>query len=169
MTVLLLAFTCGNEAAVTCPNSASLAPCTCSDSGDGTTAILDCYSLSLSDAQVSQILSAYISSTRSSPLSYLLLTDNLLTKVLDQIGQLAQLDKVELNFNSITTVASGAFNFRTTLKDVYLNNNKLTSIAAGAFQGINFLSIFTLDTNLMYRFISRQWIWWKGFENSLTN
>lgn len=115
-----------------CPSNTS--PCACIDYGDDTI-YLNCASQSLSDTQASSILTAYLGAGIS-PLSYLYMPSNLLTKVPDQLRQFPRLIGADLPGNRITTVASsGTFNFNRQYARIYLPLNTLTSIAAGAFQG----------------------------------
>ena len=129
--------TCGTVVPViTCPPASSIAPCICTDSGDGLTTALNCNNMNLNDTMASTILKQFlIPTTGVSPLSFVSIKTNQLTTVPTQINQLTQLTKVDLSFNSITLVRAGSFYFTDTLKSLKLDSNTLATISPGAFNG----------------------------------
>lgn len=119
-----------------CPPANQVNPCTCGDSGDGTTLTLDCFNQGLPDNRVSTILNAF-TANGISPLREVILWQNQLTTVPTQLkgSTFPRLDTVDLDENQITTLAAGTFNFNAPLAALYLNSNGLQTIAAGTFQG----------------------------------
>lgn len=124
---------------IVCPDRTAIAPCNCNDGGDNVGIELECFAKDLTDAQVSVILDTYLSTPGVSPLTYLMLRANQLTRIPSQVTSLPQLDRIELNFNKITTVATGSFNLKATLKWLFLENNLIATIEPGAFQGIRLI------------------------------
>ena len=130
-----------------CPDSTSIAPCTCNFSGKtGTlankTVELYCSDQNLGDSKISEILATFNSSPNVPPLRSLDLSYNSLTRVPKEILLFSSLAYVFLGGNEIRTVHSGAFNFSLHLRQISLADNELTNIEPGAFQGnyiINFL------------------------------
>ena len=116
--------------ALNCPNT----QCACIDYGDGTIYI-NCASLSLTDSSASTILNAFLANGIS-PVSYLYIPSNQLTKVPDQVRQFTRLIGAEMPGNKITTLQANSFNFNGKFARIYLPLNTLNSISAGAFQGI---------------------------------
>ena len=126
----------GVKAQIVCPDRTAIAPCNCNDGGDSKSVELECFGHDLTDAQMSSILETYISTPGVSPLAYLMLRANQLTKIPSQVAQLGQLDRIELNYNKITTVTAGSFILNSSpLKWIYLDNNLISEVQSGAFQG----------------------------------
>ena len=119
--------------ALVCPSTTS--PCVCIEYLVDTI-YLNCGSASLSDTQASTVLNAYLTAGIS-PLGYIYMANNQLTKVPDQVQQFPRLVGVELPGNKIATLpSSSTFNMNAKFARISLPMNNLTSIAAGAFQGI---------------------------------
>ena len=137
------------EAATVCPPANVISPCACSQ-WTPTTTYLNCQSRVLTDSQASAILDAYLKTPNVSPVGVLQLSNNLLTRVPDQMKSFTQLEYAILDFNSITSIESGAFNFTDAanpLRSLYLSTNQLTTIAPGAFKGSNLIYFFPLPFN----------------------
>jgi Leucine-rich repeat (LRR) protein len=64
------------------------------------------------------------------------LSHNRLTRIPAQIRRFPQLDHIDLDYNNISFIHSGAFKFTKTLQKLSLKSNLLKEIEAGAFQGI---------------------------------
>ena len=128
--------TCETVGPITCPPASSIAPCICTDSGDGLTTALNCNSVNLKDTMASTFLKQFLTTSGVSPLSFVSMKTNQLTTVPTQINQLTQLTQVDLSFNSITLVRAGSFFFNiNTLKSLKLDSNTLATISSGAFNG----------------------------------
>ena len=127
------------NAEIICPPPESYAPCSCSvdSTGNGTTVRVGCSFNFLGDVRVSEILDAFLTTPSVSPVSYLTLNWNLLTRVPLQISQFTHLETVLLDQNFIISLPKNAFNFTRPPRYLWLNNNRLNAIEAGAFQGIN--------------------------------
>ena len=148
--------------AITCPPSADLSPCFCTEFFSPGQASLYCVSQNLDDAKMGQILDAYLAAGASvSPLEVMYLDRNQLTRVPTQISLFPNVFYVNLDYNNIRQVASGSFNFRPQIPPIrlFLGYNQLTSIEAGAFQGL--LNKFFLICYLVKLEIYRNL--WKGF------
>ena len=67
------------------------------------------------------------------------LSDNQLTQIPNEIRYFDYLQIVDLDFNKILSIKSGAFNFTSRLRYLYLNGNptghKINYIEPGAFVG----------------------------------
>ena len=139
--------------AAVCPSANVILPCTCSQYTTNTTQ-LDCNSLNLIDSQASEILDAYLSSPGVSPVGQLYLSNNNLTRVPVQVKSFTQLEYAILDYNSITSIESGAFNASDAanpLRYLFLDGNQLTKIAPGAFKGCRLIpeaNSFAEGTNL---------------------
>ena len=127
------------NADVICPPAADYAPCLCGENrGRPGTVYLYCYNQNLTDSQMSGILDAFLTTPGVSPLGYLSMWQNQLTRVPTQIKSFNQLDAVYIYENSIASIGSGAFNFpdaANPVRDLSLYYNQLTTIAPGAFRG----------------------------------
>ena len=125
------------EAANVCPPVNVISPCTCIQQ-TATTTYLNCASNNLNNSQVSDILDAYLATADVSPVSYLGLYNNLLTRVPVQIEFFTQLIEATFYSNSISSIESGAFNLAddaNPLQYLSLHGNQMTTIAPGAFKG----------------------------------
>ena len=127
------------KAAVICPPDDAIAPCNCAESSYYPGNIyLDCYYSNLNDSQTGEILDGYLTTSGVSPLVYLNLQYNRLTRVPSQVKSCTQLVDLYFDANLITSVESGAFNFTgssNSLRNLYLFGNQLTTIAPDAFEG----------------------------------
>jgi len=129
------------NASVVCPPPAAYAPyCYCSEwSHKPGTINLDCArNAAINDTQMSDILDAFITTPGVSPVGYLFLVENQLTRVTSQINFFPQLETVDLQNNAITSADSGTFNFQDAanpIKDLLFAWNGVKTIAPGAFQG----------------------------------
>ena len=112
--------------------------CRCDDqTADGSYPYLECWNKGLSDRTVSQYLNAFLfKQPNITALKRLQLGNNKLTRVPDEIKMFIELEYVDLRYNSIHTIHSGAFHFTSILKWLYLQYNQLSSIDPGAFQGM---------------------------------
>ena len=95
----------------------------------------------LGDAKASQLLKWFVDNPVISPLRWVYLGNNLLTKIPDEFAQLNThpLSTVYIHDNNIDTIQSGAFNFSMVpLKELFLAKQKysgVSSILPGAFNG----------------------------------
>ena len=146
--ILKLSSSLVNADTVYQPEAAYL-PCTCNQYSTPLSEVdqygiiaLSCYGENLNDSRVSDILDAFITTPDVSPLTYLNLPSNNLTRVPTQIKSFDQILVVNLRSNAITSIQSSAFY----LTDSYnsnpytypyfdLTSNQLTTIAPGAFTG----------------------------------
>lgn len=111
-------------------------PCNCSSgNGDGT-GVLDCSDTNLNDDLASHILDLFITPESISLLYRINLENNQLTLVPSQIPIFPQLIYVDLSFNQITMIQTGAFDFSKTVDQLILSNNIIRTIEADAFLGI---------------------------------
>ena len=134
------------DAVVVCPPVEAISPCTCSEYYyTTTTTTLNCAGQNLIDSQVSAILDAYLKTPNVSPVGYLNLSFNLLTRVPVQVKSFTQLQYAFLYDNSISSIESGAFNAPDAypLSNLWLDGNQLTTIAPGAFKGSNLINFFS--------------------------
>ena len=119
-----------------CPNSTDILPCTCQESGSAGLIELDCFSREINDLRASQILDVFLSSTEATnSLEWVYFYNNLITRVPDQIKFFPRLVYITLNYNLITSIESGTFNFSSTLDYLGLDANQIVSIEPGTFQG----------------------------------
>jgi len=119
-----------------CPPPGEIAPCSCTDLGnEGLVVQLNCRNVNLDDARTSQILDKMISWPRVSPLRYVDLSFNQLTKIPNQLPQFSLLNNVNLEANQIASIEADAFDFVATFTSLSLNSNPITSVQEGAFQG----------------------------------
>ena len=153
-------------AKVTCPNSEIIAPCTCDAYGanvvmhapmkENTFAAMNCAFKALDDTAVSRILDAYLGTSNVSPLRYLALDNNNLSKIPEQIPRFNQLNYLLLNKNKITSLPSGSLKFGDTLWHLALAENPIDNLQPGAFvpEGFGFGSSVHLDHVNITRFES---------------
>ena len=137
--------------AITCPPSADLSPCYCTEFFTPNKASLWCVNLNLDDAKMGEILDNYLAAGDSvSPLEVLYLDSNQLTRVPNQIARFPSVFYVNLEKNRISSIASGSFNFGAEIPPIrlFLGYNKLLSIEAGAFQGNALTASQLNDVNL---------------------
>jgi hypothetical protein len=130
-------FTSVVEAQVRCPTIVRILPCQCTEDpfGGGGTTQLRCYRLNVEDETISGVLDVYLTTPLLSPLSRLDAFRKRLTKVPDQLPRFPRLNSVQLHRNNIHHIPSGAFNFNSDLFILNLSFNELTTIESGAFQG----------------------------------
>ena len=124
-----------------CPPANAISPCVCGRGYYETTTSVDCISKHLTDSQASAILDAYLATPNVSPVGGIDLYNNLLTRVPVQVKSFTQLQFVNFDDNSITSIESGAFNLADAanpLSFLDLGFNQLTTIAPGAFKGFHF-------------------------------
>lgn len=119
---------------IVCPKPDDYFPCKCLDYNDGT-AYLFCDRQNMQDAKISQILQAYLATANVSPLSFLQLQYNQLSRVPAEIHLFPALNYVNLEYNNIENVQTGAFNFTALLYQLHLSSNPLLAIQTDAFQG----------------------------------
>ena len=123
------------ESNVTCPAPADYTPCICNDYGDGTID-LNCNGKNLNDVRASRILSAFLLTPATSPVTAVYLFSNQLTKIPAEIAQFHQLRLLSVGSNQILSGPSGSFNFSTTtVSRLWLYQNQLTTIGPGVFEG----------------------------------
>ena len=133
--LLLLLIAADGAIASICPPVDAYAPCDCMDYNPGI--YLLCFNRNLTDSKVSAILDAFLTTPGVSPVDYLDLSGNLLTRVPNQIKSFTHLGVVHLKKNAITSIESGDFDFQSTvnpLQNLILENNQITTIAPGAFK-----------------------------------
>jgi hypothetical protein len=118
---------------VICPDSSVVSPCVCGDNGDGTVS-LNCFARNVNDDRVSTILDSFLSDGIT-PLGYLNLGYNPMTKIPSQIPSFKQLFTVGLGSNELSIIKSKAFNFNVPLDLLDLRINSISVIEPGAFQG----------------------------------
>jgi Leucine-rich repeat (LRR) protein len=112
----------------------------------------------LSDAKIDQILTSFLPDIQniSSPLTSLDVSGNRLTHVPSQLSKFERLNYVDLSYNNIRNLSSGAFNFTAKSINLFINNNKIRSIEPDAFQGrYNRDSNIFLGANNLTRFESK--------------
>lgn len=137
-------FVASVQGAIVCPPDADFNPCTCTEANEAGTGLirLYCYNQNLDDAKINSILNSFLR-PGVSPVSDLVLSLNVLTRVPDQILLLPQLVDVDMDRNKIRSIAAGSFNFKTVLLgDLELDNNQLETIEPGAFQGKIYCTLF---------------------------
>lgn len=135
----------GSAAAVICPSAEAIAPCHCIEPFlyPGTVEIY-CSGVSATDATVNAALDAFVKTPDVSPVTYLYLHNNSLTRIPDQVKSFSQLKFVDFWNNKITSIGAGAFNFEDASNPVLslsLYGTQLTTIAPGAFKGISSIQI----------------------------
>lgn len=90
-------------------------------------------------------MDSLLSTPGISPVSILFLSNNLLTRVPDQIRFFPKLITANLDYNKLTSIDSGAFNFTSKLSYLNIFGNQIATIDPGAFLGSSlnsFLKIF---------------------------
>jgi len=126
-----------SEAQVRCPTVVRILPCQCTEDtyGGGGPTQLRCYRLNVEDQTISDVLDVYLTTPLLSPLSRLDAFRKRLTKIPEQLPRFPRLNSVQLHRNNIHHIPSGAFNFNSDLFILNLSFNELTIIESGAFQG----------------------------------
>ena len=119
---------------IVCPKPEDYFPCRCVDYGSASV-YLFCDRQNMRDDKISQILQAYLATPGVSPLSFLQLQYNQLSRVPQEIHLFPQLNYVNLEYNNIENVQTAAFNFTATLYQLYLSSNPLVTIEPDAFAG----------------------------------
>ena len=93
------------------PPADAIEPCGCSEYDMGTIK-LDCSIRKLNDSRVSYVLDAFLTTPGISPVGFLDLWVNQITRIPNQIKSFRHLTSFNLQYNpSITSIESGAFNF----------------------------------------------------------
>ena len=135
------------ECAVICPPSVNYYPCDCSEFGSSNTISLNCNNKQLGDSKTADVLSAFVSTPGVSPVAWIDLHYNQLTRIPAQIRSFTKLVYIDISFNTIDVFKSGDFNFASSnkLTTLWGNGNQLTSIAPGAFGGIIYESWSIVD------------------------
>ena len=143
-----------------CPSSQLIEPCQCGFYGEIDRSNLFCTGRKLNDTEMSRILDIFLSHPNVSALGKLSLGSSRLTQVPKQIPRFPQIDHVDLDFNQIKSIQSGAFNFTKKLVKLTLRGNSMRIIDSNAFQGkwklisyefINFEFEFINLSNRKYR------------------
>ena len=119
-----------------CPSGKYISPCKCSGNGEIGGLELDCTDRPLGDDKISQILNIFLQD--EDRLGKILLRNTGLSKVPEEIGQFTRLAFVDLQFNKIRSIKSGAFKFPDIVKEpgsVDLGYNQIGLIEDNAFQG----------------------------------
>jgi hypothetical protein len=126
------------QCAITCPPEADYTPCTCREAANDPGLItVACPRLGLTDAAASKILDSFLNTPNVSPVGFVDFSTNLITRIPDQIKMFPQFLGGNFEDNDITSIQTGAFNFRSgMLHTLILAYDKIKSIEAGAFQGI---------------------------------
>ena len=121
-----------------CPPADAIEPCGCSEYDMGTIK-LDCSNRKLNDSRVSYVLEVFLTTPGTSPVGFLDLWVNQLTRIPSQIKSFTQLRWLNFQYNpSITSIESGAFNFpdaSNSIQMLFLKYNQISTIAPGAFKG----------------------------------
>ena len=121
-----------------CPSDDSISPCKCNNIGESYGCLtLDCADQKLGDERISQILNYFLPAEEK--LSEIILCNNNLSKIPDEIRQFNYFSRVDLRFNQIRKIGSGAFKFPDKVNKsvkLYLSSNQINEIESGAFQGI---------------------------------
>ena len=129
MILLILAVILTN-AQVFCP--ADIAPCQCSNQGDGTIGI-NCGATEISQDRASAVLNLFLQPGLS-PVSAIDLQYNGFTTIPLQISKFTQLRSLNLQQQAIRTIPSGAFPDSLTFLEIHLN--LINSIQPGALKGL---------------------------------
>ena len=119
-----------------CPSGKSRSPCICRGNGEIGGLELDCTNRPLGDDKISQILNIFLQD--EDRLGKILLRNTSLSQVPEEIGQFTSLAFVDLSFNQIRSIKSGAFKFPDIVKEpgsVDLGYNQIGLIEDNAFQG----------------------------------
>lgn len=123
-----------------CPSPKLIAPCQCLKINSKANQ-LNCSRRNLTDATACAILDAYLNTRSVTPLQYLDLRNNQLTRVPRQLKLFPQLQTVVLDENTISIVRWDDFNLTARLKYfISLSGNQLNVIEPGALQGIQLVS-----------------------------
>jgi len=135
--LLLILFVCVYvQSTIICPAFEIYSPCTCTERPISPDTIeIDCVYRFLSDSRMNEIMDALLTTPGISPVSILFLSNNLLTRVPDQIRFFPRLTTANLDYNKLTSIDNGAFNFTTKLSYLNIFGNQIATIAPGAFQG----------------------------------
>ena len=121
---------------VNCPDSTLVSPCVCGDNGDGLTSSLNCFARNVNDKRISDILDVFISPTnRANPIGYLNLGNNPISAIPSQVTALSQLYTVGMGRTDLTTIKTGAFDFKREANLVDFRPCLINTIENGAFQG----------------------------------
>jgi len=99
---------------------------------------LDCNSKSLDDSLTGDVLNAFLTTPGVSPVAWIDLHYNQLTRIPAQIRSFPKLVYIDISFNTIGVFQSDDFNFVSSnkLTTLWGNGNQLKSIAPGAFGGL---------------------------------
>lgn len=114
-------------------------PCAC-PIYENNYAQLDCLSTGLGDLRTNNILDLFLGSIDANDLKSLNLPRNKLSKIPAKMSMFPRLENVDLKFNNINSIPTGAFNFTATLRHLDLQHNNIEQIEPAAFQG-DFTSI----------------------------
>ena len=160
---------------IVCPSPTDYSPCTCTDFyGDGLGVWLNCLNKNVDDDQISLILNSFLSTPGVSPLKALTLFQCRLNRIPDQLHLLDQLVYLNFEYNNITSIDRGAFNFSIQLEELDLIHNRMVSIEPGAFQGKKWSDLllkFKIKRGLFWTILRKVWQWichlskWKHFDS----
>ena len=89
----------------------------------------------------------------SKNLKQLLIANNSLLNLPNHFGNLTQLTKLDVSFNSLQILNQANFNEFTSLKFLYLNNNRIKSLDANSFARLTNLIELYLNENLITQLI----------------
>ena len=128
-------------AALVCPETALIAPCTCTAQTDGT-AFLNCNSKRIGDSVMNTILDDYLATENVLSLGRVDLSVNVLEHFPVQLNRFPDLNVVSLKGNLIITIPSAAFKFTRTPVNLDLSDNRINAIGKGAFQGTSTVLYF---------------------------
>ena len=105
--------------------------------------MLDCKDQGLHDHGISRILTSFL--PVQDKLKKIILSNNRLTKVPNEIRQFNHITRVDLRFNQIRWIESGAFKFSDIEVEEFglvdLGDNQINHIEANAFQGNSKMTI----------------------------
>ena len=136
--VIILISTCWSavKTSVVCQPSAAYSPCGCSEIDFTGVTALNCGRQNVSDSRASEILDAFINNNAISPVQYIGLWANQLTRIPLQIRQFPKrLVTVDLSENGITSIDSDAIHSTSPPQSLILRNNQVSAIAPGTFNG----------------------------------
>ena len=110
-----------------------ISPCTCRNSAIQNKGLtLDCKNQGLEGGIISRVLNHFLPVEEK--LRKIILNNNRLNKVPDEIRQFNHLRYVDLRFNQIRNIESGAIN--KVMYRVDLDHNQIYHIESGAFKGL---------------------------------